>query len=196
MQTHPFRVYLLTLHKCRQYFAARLQQWVADYDPEELLQPGSAGLDHVVAEAVGEHLAGQRGDGDAGALALQDVTEVLEVRVTAAYAALAQLEGRDVGAADYLVVGVHVPADPVRSRIADLPIPALASAFTVALAILLHLGVPRQSRKTGHRLGKEGLKAEGGEGGGQWNEPRFQGSSPAAHRSRRTTAGAYLAWIA
>jgi hypothetical protein len=109
-----------TLDKGGEHLAARLQQRVANDNLEELLEAGAAALDDVVAEAVGEDLAGQGRDGDAGALALEDVAEVLEVGVAAAHAALAQLEGGDVCAADDLIVGVHGAPDAVRARVADL----------------------------------------------------------------------------
>lgn len=93
---------------------------MAYHNLEELLQPRPSALNHVIAESVREHLAGQRRYGDARTLALQNVTEVLEVGVPAAHGALPQLEGGDVGPADDLVVGVHGAADAVRSGIADL----------------------------------------------------------------------------
>ena len=89
-------------------------------DLEELLQPGPAALDYVVAEPVGEHLARKRGDRHASALALQDVAEVLKVRVATAHRRLPQLKGGDVGATYDLVVGIHVTADTVGSGVADL----------------------------------------------------------------------------
>ncbi len=110
----------LTLYKSGEHFAARLQERVADDDLEELFETGAPALDDVVGEAVGEDLAGEGRDGDARALALEDVPEVLEVAVPPAHAALAQLEGGDVGPADDLVVGVHVPRRAVRARVADL----------------------------------------------------------------------------
>lgn len=64
-------------------------------------------LDDVVAEAVRKDLSRQRRDGDARALALQDVAEILKVGVASPHAAVLQLEGGDVGPADNLVVGVH-----------------------------------------------------------------------------------------
>lgn len=87
---------------------------------QEPLQPFPAVLNHVVAEPVGEHLARQRRDGDARALALEDVPEVLEIRVAAAHDRVLQLEGGDVGAADDLVRGVHVARCPVCLGVADL----------------------------------------------------------------------------
>lgn len=93
---------------------------MADDNLEELLEPRTATLDDVVAEAVGEDLAGERRDGDASALALENVAEVLKVGVATADAALAQLEGGDVGAAHDLVVGVHVATHAVGSGVANL----------------------------------------------------------------------------
>ena len=93
---------------------------MADNDAEELLEAGAAALDDVVGEAVGEDLAGERGDGNAGALALEDVAEILEITVAAADGALAQLEGGDVGAANDLVVGVHAAGGAVGARVPDL----------------------------------------------------------------------------
>ena len=109
-----------TLHKGRQHLAPGLQQRVAHDDAQELFQPGPPALDDVVAEAVGKDLAGQRRDRHARRLALQHVAEVLKVRVAAVHRRRPQLEGRDVGPAHNLVVGIHVPSDAVRSRITDL----------------------------------------------------------------------------
>lgn len=64
-------------------------------------------LDNVIAKAVRKDLARQRRDGDARALALQDVAEILEVRVAAPHAAVLDLEGGDVRSAHDLVVCVH-----------------------------------------------------------------------------------------
>lgn len=76
-------------------------------DLQEPLQPFPAVLNHVVAEAVGEHFPGKGWDGNARRLALEDVPEVLEVAVAAPHDAVAQLEGWDVGAGMDLVGGVH-----------------------------------------------------------------------------------------
>lgn len=109
-----------TLDKSGEHFAARLQERMPDDDLEELLEAGAAALNDVVGEAVCKDLAGEGWDGDARALALQDVPEVLEVAVPPAHAALAQLEGRDVRAANDLVVGVHVARCAVGARVTDL----------------------------------------------------------------------------
>ena len=55
------------------------------------------------------HLPWQRWNGDSRTLALKDIAEVLEVRVTAADHRVAQLKGWDVGSGVDLVRGVHVP---------------------------------------------------------------------------------------
>lgn len=93
---------------------------MADDNLEKLLQPGPPALYDVVAEPVGEDLARQGRNGDAGRLALEDVAEVLEVRVAAADGRVAELEGGYVCAALDLVVCVHAAADAVGARVADL----------------------------------------------------------------------------
>jgi len=83
-------------------------------------------LDHIVAEAVREDLARQRRDCDlqnvyeyacllvcncgeahSCALSLEDVAEVFEVGVATAHDAVAELEGRNVGAGVDFVGSVH-----------------------------------------------------------------------------------------
>ena len=90
---------ILTLHKGGEHFAARLQQRVANDNLQKALQALSAVLDHVVGEAVGEDLAGQRGDGDARRLALQDVAKRLKLAVPAADRRRLELEGGEIGRA-------------------------------------------------------------------------------------------------
>lgn len=90
------------------------------YNLQEPLQTLAAVLDNVVAEPVGEYLPRERGDRHARALALQDVAEVLEVRVAAPHDRVLEFEGWDVGAADYLVRGVHVSGCAVCLGVADL----------------------------------------------------------------------------
>lgn len=109
-----------TLHKTCQHLAPRLQQRVSNHDLQKPLQSFPPVLNHVVAEPVREHLSGQRGDGDACALPLQDVAEVLEVGVAPAHDGMLELEGGDVGAADDLVRGVHVARGAVGLGVADL----------------------------------------------------------------------------
>lgn len=118
-------------------------------DLEELLQTRPAALDHVVAKPVGEHLAGKRGDGHAGALPLKDVAEVLKVRIAAAHRRLPQLEGGDVGATYNLVVGVHVAADTVGSGVADLFVGEHVSEVrSGALGVVVENGHPTPTRVT------------------------------------------------
>lgn len=93
---------------------------MADDDLQEALQALAAVLDDVVGEAVGEDLARQGGDGDAGGLALEDVAEGLEVRVAPAHRRLLELEGWDVGLHADLVGRVHAAAGAVGLGVADL----------------------------------------------------------------------------
>ncbi|KAI6763631.1 hypothetical protein HG531_013019 [Fusarium graminearum] len=81
--------YKLTLDEGGQNLTPCLQQRVSNNDLEELLKACPAALDDIVTKAVGEDLARQGWDGYPGALTLEDVAEVLEVRVAAADAALA-----------------------------------------------------------------------------------------------------------
>lgn len=110
----------LTLDKAGQNLTASLQKRMSHHNLQEPLQTFPPMLNHIVAKAVREHLAWQRWDRDPRALALQDVAEVFEVRVAAAHAAMAQLEGGDVGATYDLVVCVHAPTYAVRARVLDL----------------------------------------------------------------------------
>lgn len=87
---------------------------------QELLQPRAAILNDVVVEAIGKDLARQRRNCDTGAFPFEDIAEILEIRVPSPYGTLAQLEGGDVGTAEDLVVGIHVPAHTVRLWISDL----------------------------------------------------------------------------
>lgn len=156
---------------------------MADDDLEELLEPGATTFDDVVAETVGEDLARQGWDGDAGALALEDVAKVLKVRVTAADAALAQLEGGDVCATEDLVVGVHVTAHAMRSWVADLYMALFVSLFcSLYLSVFTYLVISGSC--TGRK--KEGEKGS----------PQSLRSSLEDRRSRQSSAGAYRAWIA
>ncbi len=93
---------------------------MADNYLKEALQALSAMLDDVIAEAVREDLPRQGRDRDPRALALEDVPEVLKVRVAPPYGAVLELEGRDIRPTDDLVVCVHLAADAVRLWISDL----------------------------------------------------------------------------
>lgn len=87
---------------------------------QEPLEPLAPVLNHIITEPVCEYLTRQRGNGDARTLALEDITEVLEVGVAAAHNRVLELEGGNVGAADDLVGGVHVSGCAVGLGIADL----------------------------------------------------------------------------
>lgn len=77
-------------------------------------------LNHIITEPVCEHLTRQRGNSDARTLALEDITEILKVGVSAAHNRVLELEGGDVGAADDLVGSVHVSGCAVGLGVADL----------------------------------------------------------------------------
>lgn len=77
-------------------------------------------LNHIVTEAIGKDLSRQRWDRNTRALPLKNVAEVFKVRIASAHAAMTELEGGDVGAANNLVVCVHAAAHPVGARIPDL----------------------------------------------------------------------------
>ncbi len=74
-------------------------------------------LNHIITKSIREHFARQWWDRNAGALSLQNITEVLEVRVASAHNAMVELEGGNVGSAHDLVVGVHVAANAMRTRV-------------------------------------------------------------------------------
>lgn len=80
-----------------------LQQRVTDDNLQKPLETFSALLDDGIVELVEVDLSGQRGNGDAGALALEYVAKVFKVGVTATDAAVAQFERGDVCAQADLV---------------------------------------------------------------------------------------------
>ena len=77
-------------------------------------------LDDVVTESIGENLAWQGWYGNSCTLSFQDITEVLEVRISAPDGAVLEFEGGDVCSADNLVVCVHTSGRPVCLRILHL----------------------------------------------------------------------------
>ena len=91
-----------------------------NHDPQELLQPRPPPLDNIVTKPIRKHLARQRRYRDPRALPLQDIPEILEIGIPPPHRRLPKLEGRDIRPAHDLVVGVHVPADAVGSRVPDL----------------------------------------------------------------------------
>lgn len=139
---------------------------MTDDNLEKLFQPGATALDDIVAEAIRKDLSRQRGDGHAGALALENVAKVLKVGVATADAALAELEGGDVGAAEDLVVGVHAAADAVRPGVANLNLEEILGRSVDFVEALLS--------RVGHRLhhgsvggpGRRGLAGARALGGG------------------------------
>ena len=64
-------------------------------------------FNYIVAEPVRKHFAGQRRNGNPRAFSFQYVAKVFKIRVSPPYSAVLELEGGDVGAAYYLVIGVH-----------------------------------------------------------------------------------------
>lgn len=95
-------------------------------------------LDDVVTETIGEHLAWQRGDGDASALALEDVAKVLEVGIAAADCAVLELEGRDIGPTNNFVIRVHAARCPVGLRVFDLEGKSLSARLVSILCEACH----------------------------------------------------------
>ena len=125
---------LPTLHERGQDLAARLQKRVADHDLEKLLEAGPARLNHVVREPIGEHLARQGRNRHPCALPLENVAEILKVAVPPTHRRLVQLEGRNVGSTQDLVVRVHGPPYAVRPRSSHLfvfvgPVSQLSPCF-------------------------------------------------------------------
>jgi len=66
---------------------------MSDDNLQEPLQPFASVLDHIVREAIGEHLAGKRRDCDARGFALEDFAKVLKVAVSSADAGELELCG-------------------------------------------------------------------------------------------------------
>ena len=79
-----------------------------DHNLQEPLQSLSPMFYHVIAESVCKDLAGQRRNCHSGTFSLQDVTKIFEVRIATADSAVFELEGRDIGSADDLIIGIHV----------------------------------------------------------------------------------------
>ena len=77
-------------------------------------------LNHIVTKPICKNLARQRWDRNARRFPLEDIAEVLEIRVPPTHAAVAELERGDVGATEDLVVGVHVAAHAVGAGVLDL----------------------------------------------------------------------------
>lgn len=96
-------VEVLTLHKTTEHSTPGLQERMANNDFQKAFQSFPALLNDGIVELVEVDLARQWRDGDTCRLALEDVAEVLKVRVAAPHAAVTQLERRYVGAEGNLV---------------------------------------------------------------------------------------------
>lgn len=81
-----------TLDKASEHATSCLQKRMSNNNLEESLQTFPALFNDSVVELVEVDLSWQWGDGDACAFTLKDVAEVFKVRITAAHAAVAQLE--------------------------------------------------------------------------------------------------------
>ena len=83
-----------------------LKQRVSSDDGQEPLEALTTGVDNLVREAVREDIAGEGRDGHARGLALEDITEGLEVGVASSDGGVAQFESGDVCLLAVKVVGV------------------------------------------------------------------------------------------
>lgn len=129
---------------------------------QEPLQTLSPVLNHVIAEAVGEHFPRKRRYCDSCAFALQDISKVLEVGVSPAHNGVFQFEGRNVRSADDLVGGVHVTGGSVSLGIADFNLEEiLGRSINLLEALLpwlrdrLHCGMPVECMYSVYRVNAE-----------------------------------------
>ena len=93
---------------------------MSDYDLQKPLKTFPSMLNNIVTKPVCKNLSRQRRNGHTSALPLQNIAEVLEVRVASADNAMVELEGGDIGSAHDLVVGVHVAAHAMCAWVLDL----------------------------------------------------------------------------
>ena len=77
-------------------------------------------LNHIVTEPICKDFAWQRRDRNPRRFPLEDITEVLEIRVSSTDTAVAELESWNIGATENLVVSVHVAAHSVGAGVLDL----------------------------------------------------------------------------
>lgn len=180
----------LTLDKRGQDLAPRLQERVADDNLQEALQAFATVLDDVVGEAVGEDLAGERGDGDTGRLAFEDVAEGLKVRIAPPHRGLLELEGRDVGLHADLIRRVHAPPGAVGLRVANLEVGAsvgkcLGNGFAVGGYGECFRVWAKVLRGTARDFGGFWKSGGGGLVFSSGNAPRSRGSSPEGRRAPR-----------
>ena len=96
----------LTLHESTQHAAARLQKRMSNNDLQEALQPSPPFFDHAVVETVEVDFTRQCGNRNTRALALEQIAEDLEVRVSATHFGTAQLESGNIGREADQVCGV------------------------------------------------------------------------------------------
>lgn len=75
---------------------------------QESLQALSPMLNHIITEPIRKYLPGQRRDGHASSLPLQNVTEVFKIGVAAPHSTVLEFEGGNVRPAYNLIVGIHV----------------------------------------------------------------------------------------
>ena len=93
---------------------------MSDHNLQKPLQSLSPMLYHVIAESVCKDLTGQRRNRHSGTFSLQDVTKIFEVRIATADSAVFELEGRNIGSADNLVISIHVTGCAVSLRVFNL----------------------------------------------------------------------------
>ena len=110
----------LTLYETGQNLTPRLQKGMPSNDLKKPLQPLPPMLNNIIRKPIGKHLPWQRRDRDSCAFPLENVAEVLEVRVPTAHDGVFQFERGDVGAADYFIRRVHVSRCAVGLGVADL----------------------------------------------------------------------------
>ena len=87
---------------------------------QEPLQTLTSVFDDIIREPIREDFSRQWRDRHPRTLPLEDVPEMLKVRVAAADGGGFEFEGRDVGAGHDLVIGIHVPAEAMGLRVSDL----------------------------------------------------------------------------
>ena len=77
-------------------------------------------LNHIIAESIGKDFTRQRWYCHPCALSLENISEILEIAVSAPDYAVLELESWDIGSADNLVICVHASANAMSLRVLDL----------------------------------------------------------------------------
>jgi len=127
---------------------------VPNYNLQESLQAFSPVLNHIITESIRKHLSRQRWNRDSRRLSLQDVAEVLKVRVAPPHTAVSELEGGDIRTTYDLVVGVHTAAHSVRAWVLHLYLQeVLRRSVDLFEALLARIG------HCLHGFGVDGAKA-------------------------------------